>query len=187
MVSGERTGTKSSPPIFALPIALAVLAIAGCGGHSGATASSQKSRPAGTTASTRSSSAPGTGSTAGFVAKADAICRRVNAELAAGGVRRGKRVALGTIGRMASRNAAIERKGLARLESLAVPGAISVVWQRVLADRTALSRQLTELAEVVPRKDASAIKALGTTKKRLHADLSKAAKQGGFEDCGKLG
>src|ERR1700733_1457186 len=185
MVFSGRTGRKPLTILVVCAI-LVALAIAGCGGGSSTAASRQGSQTATSTASAGSTSATGADATASFIAQADAICRGVNAELTAGSAKRAES-SLSNIARVATRNAAIERKGLAKLEALTVPGAIPLSWQGVLAKRTALSKQLAELAADARRKDNSAIQALGVTKKRVHAELRKAAKKGGFKDCAKVG
>jgi hypothetical protein len=159
---------------------LGALAIAGCGGSSSATpgAATQVSTPASTTSTaTGAASAP-------FVAQADAVCRRVNAEIVALDAKAGtaaevKRVVPPTI--------AIEQKGIAALGKLDPPASLAGDWRRMLDDRRKLAGMLGELLDAAKKNDGTSIKPLAASKKRVHVSLTKTATANGFKDCAKVG
>jgi hypothetical protein len=154
--------------------AVVVLALAGCGG-------------VGTTKLTRSvTTAPRSSSASGaarLIAKADAICRQVNHELAAGPQRlEGPQIAV-----TALHNAALERRAVAELSRLTPPGALARDWRQIIAYRQSLAEALAKLGHYAKANDVQRMLALSTSKKQAHQKLSKLASRAGFKDCSRVG
>jgi hypothetical protein len=181
----------------ALMLALAVLALAGCGDDSSGSgsskapsgsASSRSTTPEGSSTSQAvTSSAPAKGKALTkpqLLSHADGICRRLNGELAATVVHGTSAQA---IARDVPRNIALEHKALAELDKLVAPGSIARRWQQVLAERATLADELTQLLHAAKRNDAAARTTLIASKKQSHAALLKAATGLGFNDCATVG
>jgi hypothetical protein len=170
----------------ALAFAIGVFAIAGCGG--GASGSSASHGSASTTsvgASTGGSTIHGAPLSAGeLLIRADAICRRLNTELAA---TKGKGVSARQIVLSVPRNIALESGSLEELAKLVPPSSRVRGWRRLLAERTKLAEELTLLLKAAKRNDAAAMTTLITSKKRSHAALLKIATSLGFKDCSTVG
>lgn len=179
-----------------LAIAAVVPFAAGCGGGSsasgagGSTASdtsstagvsSRSSTTATQTDTTRSSSAA---PAAKFIARADAICRGANAQLANSPKVASKRPA--AIAAVIVKNEAIERKTVGELSKLKPPAELARAWAKVLGDRRLLANQLGDFAAGV-RQGEKKFPALAASKKQLHAELHEVAGKAGFKDCASIG
>ncbi len=175
-----------------LPAAL-VPAIAGCGGGSSTAAPTVRSAsttsaatttraPTGTTAPTRQA-APQQ-SDASFVARADAVCRGINAEISSV---KAKSSSVAEVKRFVPRNAALERAGVARLEQLTPPAPLKDAWQSILGYRRALATELGALLREARENDQPEMKAVIASKKQVHTNLDKVATANGFKECGKVG
>jgi hypothetical protein len=151
------------------------LVIVGCGGKSD---TSQPSTVGSNSASEASSAGQG------FVAQADGICARINAEILSFKVKSASRA---EVIRVVPPTLAVERKGIAELEKLAAPTSISAVWGRMLGNRRTLAAELAQLLAIAKKNDGRSIKVLAAAKRHAHAALTKEAKQAGFKDCGKIG
>jgi hypothetical protein len=119
-----------------------------------------------------------------FIAKADAVCGRQNAEITAV---KPKSNTAQELTRLVHRNVALERKGLVQLGEFKPPDALAQRWQSILGYRRALIGELTALIQAVKHNDSSAIKALTASKKSTHSALRKAAKGAGFKQCSTVG
>lgn len=117
-----------------------------------------------------------------MIAKADAICRRVNSQLAAAP----PGVAASQIARSAPRNAALELRAVTDLNKLTPPPALAGDWQQMIAYRQTLADDLLKLAHYAQSNDARSMQALALSKKRVHQKLSKLATRDGFKDCSQL-
>jgi hypothetical protein len=162
---------------------IGAFAIAGCGGSSSATPGAATQSSASASTASTASSAPSAAS-APFVAQAEAVCRRVNAEIVALDAKAGtaaevKRVVPPTI--------AIERKGIAALGKLDPPASLARDWRRMLDDRRKLAVMLGGLLDAAKKNDGTSIKPLAASKKRVHVSLTKTATANGFKDCAKVG
>ena len=154
---------------------------AGCGGKSDVSSSSGAG--AGTPSGGRKTAPRPAVSKRQFVAQADAICRRVNAELADSRVK-GERPA--ELAALIVRNEAIERKAAGELARLTPPPGLASDWARLLGYRRSLATQLGEFAAAV-RSGKRQFPALAKAKERLHADLLETAVHVGLKDCAKTG
>jgi hypothetical protein len=135
--------------------------LAGCGGGSSADSSSS-----------------------GFIARAEPICRALNAELTKVGA---KSTSLTEVARVVPRHVSQERTALLTLERLKPPSAVAGSWRKMLADRRALADQLAKLAEAAQHNEAAAVKALTASKETTHAELARVGRKAGFNDCAQVG
>jgi hypothetical protein len=157
------------------------LGVSGCGSSSSPRASSSA---VSSQSSTPSSTAVPPLSHSQLVARADAICKRVNKEIEA---TKSTSATLQEIKRFAPRHETIERSGLAELSRLTPSGADRKAWEHILADRQKLTSELVTLVHDVNGGDTATIKALAASKKRSHAQLLKDAHKAGFKDCSRVG
>jgi hypothetical protein len=162
-------------PLLALGVL--ALAVTGCGGSSKATGTHVSSASSGTRSTTRAPSGS-------FVARAEAVCRRVNTEIVA---LKAKSASAAEVKRIVPQTIAIEREGLARLEKLEPPASLAHDWQRMLGYRRMLARQLAQLLDIAQKNDGTSVKPLAAAKKRLHTSLSTVATSNGFTACAKIG
>lgn len=152
------------------------LLIAGCGGGSGAGAT-QAAGP-------QSTGASGDPTQVQWIASADAICKRIDGELAAA---KPAGSSLKDTISVVSRHAAIERKGLSELRALTPPASLARPWHLLLGYRGRLARELTILLRDTKSRNVAAIRALRVSKRRAHLALRVLAKHAAFQDCGQLG
>jgi len=168
-----------------LGLAVATGAIAGCGANStGVHESGLQSRSTARTASSLRSTGTAEQSRTTFAAAANAICRRLNAEIAA---RETNGSSLAEIVRGVPGNVARERRALSELEHLSPPRILGHEWERVVAYRLKLAEELARLVVYARRSDAAAINALAISKKTTHGLLRKTATQAGLRDCAEVG
>jgi hypothetical protein len=164
-------------------LAAALLATTGCGGSGGARPTGSTRRPAGSATSrtvpaqSHSSSDPAAASA--LIAKADAICRRANHELAASP----PHLEASQIARSAPRNAALETRAVAELAKLTPPASLALDFRQIIAYRRTLAGELIKLARSAKANDARGMQALAASKKQVHRKLSELATRNGFKDC----
>lgn len=158
---------------------LGVSLLSGCGAGSSAGRATSADR-----------SGPSSGLGALLIARADAICARLNTEILA----RENTVPAASEGellreieRVVPGTAALERKAAADLASLAVPPTLAGTWQRIISYRQMLAAELDALVTAAKHDDTAAIAALKRSKKRAHGLLRQIASQSGFKDCGEVG
>jgi hypothetical protein len=169
--------------IVCLVVCLAALAFAalGCGGKSGTQRLSGKEAAKTAKGST---SAARAGSTQRFIAQAETLCARANAEIAA---IKAHGASAAEVVRVVPRTLAIERRGIGELERLRPPDSLAGSWRKMLGYRRTLAAQLAQLLEIAKNNDGTSIKALASSKKRTHAGLSRVSTDAGFKDCAKVG
>lgn len=172
----QRTARKGAR--WLLLLSASSLAIAGCGGSSKTTVHN-----AATSVSTSASTAPASPSSP-FVAQADAICGRINAEIAALEAKSGSAA---EVKRVVPLTISLERKGIVALEKLNPPASLARDWRSMLGYRRALAVMLGELLDAAKKNDGASVKPLAASKKRVHASLRKTATANGFKDCAKVG
>jgi hypothetical protein len=163
--------------IAALMLGLVGLVVSGCGSSSKSVHSSPATA---TTTTTAASSRP----SSSFIARADVICARANAQIIALDAR-GSSTA--EVERVIPRTIAIERRGVDRLATLKPPAALASAWRSMLADRRELANMLGTLLDAARRNDGGSLARLAASKKRVHTNLSKTAADNGFKDCGMVG
>jgi hypothetical protein len=150
---------------------IAAAALSGCGG------SSDASRTASPVASQSGARAP-------VIARADAICQRLNAELAAN---LPKQVTTQLVAALTPRNAVLEQKAVSELAKLEPPKASAQQWQQVISYRRALAHALTELTTAAKADNQASIKRLSQYKQDVRGKLLVAGEHVGFSSCQKLG
>jgi hypothetical protein len=158
------------------------LGLISCGGGTGDRANDAPAHASGDTKSTSAQSPRSVLSTTQLIAHGDAICRRLNAELA-----KAKAIDTQEILRVVPRNVSLERKSLEELSHLVPPASITTDWKRILGYRRSLANELVALLRRARQHDAAAVAALTASKKREHAALRETATRHGFKDCAELG
>lgn len=166
-------------PKCATPLAVAVavaVVMGGCGApsavHPAAVAGSRGARP-----SVSASSSP---AVTQLIARADAICRQLNGQLAS--VDSARR----NVAYVAQENATLEASATKRLDRLTAPVSLARDWRRILTYRQVLAGQLSNLARVVTGHDSRAVRALAVSKLRTHRKLHALASHDGFKDCAEV-
>jgi hypothetical protein len=173
----ERRMWRSLCSVFA--VALAAIALAGCGGSGDSASSSTFAANAGeSTSSAGSSGSSALGSQ--LVTSADAICKRLNAELA---LDEPKSLSTREVARYAPQRAAEERAAVAKLSRLTPPPAGAHEWAQILSYRRTLAAELALLGRAAQTKNIKAMNTLANTKKRVHEELLAVAKHAGFKYC----
>ena len=156
---------------------LGAIALAGCGGSSSGAGSREGSSSA--------SSTPGSSlARSAFIARADAICKRLNAEIAKV---KPKSRSLPEIARVAPIHAAVEQAAVSELSQLTPPASIAREWQQLVSYRRALATELAKLGRDAKTMSSASIRALTASKLRVHKQLLAAGAQAGFKDCPQVG
>jgi hypothetical protein len=123
-------------------------------------------------------------SSSAFIARADAICRRLNAEIAKA---KSKNTSLSEIARVAPSNAALEQAAVGELAGLTPPASIAREWRQIVAYRRTLAAELLTLGKDAKAKDSAGVQALAESKKSVHKKLSALGTKAGFKDCPQVG
>jgi hypothetical protein len=152
-------------------------ATGGCGGGSSAAGSSQAlaSRPSASRAQPLRLAT---------IAKANAICRKLNVEFAD---HKPASQSVREIARLSPPRAVLERRTVEELSELAPPVAIARDWRQIIAFRTMLSEALAQLGHYANVNDLAAIRRLAVSKERLHQKLFTIASRDGLKDCSRTG
>jgi len=168
------------------------LAAAGCGG-SGSTAASQTAASAATTSSqpvssgkekAKASSPIKPTSRPPMVIKAEAICAQLSIQLT---LAHANSSSAQEIVRHVPQRAAAEQSAVAELAKLKPPASLATAWREILAYRRTLADELIQLVQAAKRNDSAAIRALGASKARVHAQLLVAAQRAKIPYCGQTG
>jgi hypothetical protein len=138
--------------------------MSGCGGSSGAVQTSS--------------------STTSLVARADAICRRLNAELVAN---LPKSVSPQAVASVTPRNAALEQRAVSELARLQPPQSSAQKWREIISYRGMLATALTDLARAAKAGNRASMARLSQYKQRVRRKLLVTGERGGFSSCQKLG
>ena len=170
------------------------IALTGCGDTSkpvqGVPAPSTRSAPRAVTRTGRSTTAKARATSkhspsSRFVATAEAICGRLNAEITAtppnstGGAR--------ALGENATSHGALELAAARKLGKLEPPGDLARQWVQIVRYRTELAQSLIVLGHDVENQDARAIARLATAKQAAHAAMSNVAHRAEFKQCARIG
>jgi len=143
-------------------------------GATTAAGSGEKASPAVAASATGTSAAVAPKAQPQMIRAAEAVCRRLNTEIAP--VASSKPPSPAELGAQLLRTAARERRALAELASLTPPATLVRAWHKVLASRGSLATEL-----VMRRPRAFRLK------KRAHYALRSLASGAGFVDCAQLG
>lgn len=117
------------------------------------------------------------------VAKANAICDRLNAEMVAD---KPARQTVPEIARVTPRHIEYETRSVRELERLTPPTATAAQWRLVISARRALAAELVKLERAAKAGNEVAIKALVVSKRRIHAGLAFAAVRAGLTGCAEV-
>jgi hypothetical protein len=161
---------------------LAVLVSAGCGGNTASTGSTTSAASHKTPAVATSAAAKSRDG-ARLIARADAICRRLNSQvIASGGPHTAEEIV-----RLVPKNAALERMANADLQRLGPPPALGRGWRAFLSFRRKLVTELDALVAAKRRNDARAAQIATTAKGILHGLMGSTATHLGVRDCAHIG
>jgi hypothetical protein len=152
--------------------------LGGCGGGSAATTA------ASTAASTDASTTPGSRPESGFIAKADAICARLNSQISG---REPSKITMSEIARLSLAHATLEQKALNELTRLVPPSSLAGDWKRIIAYRRTLIDELIKFAQYAKANDTRAVQTLSVSKEQVHRKLTATAKRAGFTACARVG
>jgi hypothetical protein len=147
-------------------VVLALLSLAGCGGSTGAPSAHESA------------------AYASAITHADAICRRLNTQLAVG---LPKHFSLQAVASISPRNAALEQRAVGELARLEPPASIAREWRQVIVYRTDLANELTQVARAAKAGNTAAVKRLGVTKTSVRKKLLTLGQHVGFSACQELG
>jgi len=93
----------------------------------------------------------------------------------------------GSLARLVSENADLEKGVAAELDKLAVPASLRGTWKAMLADRRTLATELAEYASAKARGDESRAQALLRSKALLRRNLLETADAAGVARCAHVG
>ncbi len=177
-------------------IVTATFLFTGCGsGSSKAGSSTADSTNPGTSGDVRTSADSSSGgsnsgrsnkrlSAIQLVAKADEICRRLNAEITAA------KTTVQTqqdIMRVASQRAAIERVAVVDMSKLNPPASMERDWQEIILARKMLIEDLTKVSQYAAAKNTQNERPLYLSSANLARHMAATAQHSGFKYCGQLG
>jgi hypothetical protein len=158
----------------------------GCGSSKNAS-SSTSARSTSTSASTGSATSDGSGpslSTAQLVSKAEAICSRLNSELAGA-----KDVFsdLQGIARIAPRRAALEQAATTELSNLVPPASLTSDYQRLIVARRRFAEGLTKIGEAAAANNTQTTHAAFVSSTKAAAEITTVAERHGLKACAQVG
>jgi hypothetical protein len=178
----RRFRSLSSKPKISGAVILATMALAGCGGGSSPSAqvpSGSDPQASGTSAAQNNIPKP-------FFAEAEAICGRLNTELAKR-VPQKKKLSRREVAAIAPIDAKLESAAVGELRRLTPTPAVSGTWLQIVLFRSALATQIEELGAAVAHGEARKIATLGKHKEAVHKSLSRIAGKAGFKECARVG
>jgi hypothetical protein len=113
-----------------------------------------------------------------LLAKADAICRRINKKLSSTTIKTQQDIA-----RIAPQLATYEQEGLAELSKLIPPASMANDWKMIITGAQTLADNTAKLGEYVKSKDLKTARALITETSKVQQRTVAIAKRNGFKDC----
>jgi hypothetical protein len=161
--------------VVALTLTAAAFAVSGCGGSSSSGSA---------TKSTTSSNSAGNGGTsktltrAELIARADVICARVNARLAANVVTYQREIP-----RAASQLASLERVSLVEFRKLEPPAELAADWKQLIADAQTLAAETVEYGESAKPGKSKNERGLVESSEATRRQAITIAKRDGFVAC----
>lgn len=148
---------------------------AGCGGGS-------ESHVTATTSSSSANAAAKAATEPGFEGNAEAICKRLNSQLAGDNVN-----SISDIPRIAPRRAALEKATLVELQRLEPPANLKRSWSSMLAARRQIAISLARLGVEVAAGHVNSVQPILSSSGRLETRMTALARHAGFSDCAKIG
>jgi hypothetical protein len=143
--------------VVALTIAAATLLASGCGGSSGSSRSLTRAE---------------------LTAKANAICRRVNARLTSSLLRNPQELA-----RIAPRMVTFEQTALTELTNLNPPASLANDWQQIVAGAETLVEDTARYSEDARTNDLKGVHDLVGSAEKTQRRIGAIATHDGFSDC----
>jgi hypothetical protein len=125
-----------------------------------------------------------------LIARADPICKGLNARRAAADTQVGavnSVSALPKVARVAPGLAAYERSAIAELRTLAAPSSLSDSWQKILAGTELLAAHTAKLGVEAQAHDLKGVEALIHSDQQKERELITIATTAGFAHCGRNG
>lgn len=113
-----------------------------------------------------------------LLARADAICARINKKLSATNIKSEQDIV-----RIAPQLVADEQQGLAELNKLIPPGSMADDWKTIIAGAQTLADSTAKLGEDVKAKDVKAAHTLIEEANKVQQRTITVAKRDGFKDC----
>jgi hypothetical protein len=166
--------------LAALALAVTALAVSGCGGSTKSSSQTALSTPTATSPKTEPANSTGPLNRAALVAKADAICRGVNAKRATVHLTTNQQII-----RELPHVAAYERAEIAELGKLTPPASMASDWQEILVGNRILAENTAKVAEYTKADNVTAAHALMTTTTQAENQMIATAQRDGFKDCAK--
>ncbi len=164
--------------LIALALVATALTVAGCGGSTKTVGATQAS----SVGSTQSSSPSGALTRSELIAKADPICRRVNAEISAKVYR-----TAASIGQLAPELASFEQAATTELRSLTPPASLAQDWHQIVADNQTRAEDTAKLGEYIRAKKQAAANSLLISTGPIQRQMLAIAARDGFNDCSRPG
>jgi hypothetical protein len=156
-----------------LALLVVTISAAGCGEGRSNDRSTESTNPANVTLSKEQ-----------LIAKADAICRRMNDEFAADEPRD---QGVTETARITPHRAVLEQRVVSELDELKPPRAFAGQLQRVISTRRTLAEELAAVGRDAKAGDTAAVRKLAASKAKLHHELRAFATAAGFKVCGRVG
>lgn len=115
-----------------------------------------------------------------LIAKADAICRRVNARLSSANntIKTQQDIA-----RVAPKLSAFEQAALAEMSKLVPPAALAEDWKVIVTGAQTLADNTAKLGEYAGSNNLKAARTLIATSQKVQQRMLATAKRDGFKDC----
>lgn len=174
--------------LAALAVAASALIASGCGGSSKSSTHTESSALAGSTTQQASTSSPKQASTSSkpltrtqLIAKADAICKRVNARLASSTAHNHQQIV-----RIAAQLAAFERTATGELMQLVPPAELATDWSQIVAGVRALADTTARYGEYAASNQLANAQKFIVAGRRRTRQAAAVAKRDGFTDCAHL-
>jgi uncharacterized protein YcfL len=121
-------------------------------------------------------------STQQLIAKADAICKRVNARVAAANSKINNPQ---DFARIAPEIANYEQQALIQMRGLKAPSSLAQDWQLILSSAQKLAQNTATLSQYIKTNKLRSAPRLVTESKRLQQEMLLTAKRDGFKECSR--
>jgi hypothetical protein len=120
-------------------------------------------------------------SRADFVKRANAICKRVNDQIATAGQAR----TVADVQRIGPAIIAAEQRGLTDLRRLPVPASLARDWQRLQSDLAQITVNAGRLLSAANSHDSSTTQTVANASQQIQTEITTIATRDGLGECGK--
>jgi hypothetical protein len=167
--------------LAALALAATTLAVSGCGGSS-KTESSKTPAATGTPATTAAVTAePGKLARTELIAKAEAICARINAKRSSTTIRTHR-----DYGRLLPSLGAYERAAAAEMSKLTPPASIANDWKQIVAGAHTIAESIVKLGKDSASNNSRAGQAILSELTTVRQQISSIAHRQSLKECARL-